>query len=296
MVMAAVGWTTSDAQTLVLHFSDGTLMNIEMNTKFRMMNIGDRIFVTMPDGEQVEYSRDDIRMLTYEGVATGSGDVNGDGNVDVADIASVIDIMAGQQASQGSFTNCPNANHPHKIDLGLPSGTKWACCNVGAMMPEAYGDMFAWGETRMRNEVYSWTTYTHCDGSYDTCHDLGMNIAKTAYDAATVNWHSPWRMPTFDQYRELYDNTTAVWTKQNGINGVKFTGKNGGSIFLPASGLIWNDMVVESRGELGCYWSATIDQNYSYRAIYLYLSNSAPYKRLSYREIAYGQSVRAVAE
>ena len=296
VLMAGVGWQAADAQTLVLHLADGTLLNIPMNSKFRMANIGDKTYVTMPDGDLLEYNRSDINMITYEGAAAGGGDVNGDGNVDVADISSIIDIMAGQEFEQGSFTQCPNGHHPHKIDLGLPSKTKWACCNIGAIMPESYGDMFAWGETKTKDEGYSWENYAHCDGSYATCHDLGLNISKTAYDAAAVNWFSPWHIPTFDQFRELVDNTEALWVSENGINGVKFTAKNGASIFLPAAGFWWKDMAPQSRGELGCYWSASVDQNYSYRAIYLYLSKDAPYKKLSYREIAFGQSVRPVAE
>ncbi|MBO7139626.1 MAG: hypothetical protein J6W19_03480 [Prevotella sp.] len=297
MLMTVVGWQTSDAQILVLHLSDGTLVNIPMNSKFRMANLGEKTYVTMPDGSMVEYDRSAINMITYEGNASGSGDVNGDGNVDVADIGAVIDIMAGNEEAQGSFTKCPNNNHPHKIDLGLPSGTKWACCNVGALTPESYGDIFAWGETKMRDDdAYTWETYTHCDGSYNTCHDLGLDIAKTAYDAATVNWHIPWRMPTFDQLKELIDNTTAVYTNQNGVNGMKFTAKNGASIFLPAAGSWWNDTSIQGRGQVGCYWSSTINQNSTYRAVYLYFYSNTPYKTISYKEVAAGQSVRPVAE
>lgn len=82
-----------------------------------------------------------------------------------------------------SYTKCPDDNHPHLIDLGLPSGTKWACCNVGANMPERPGGFYAWGETEEK-EVYDWSTYIHCDGSMETCHDLGENIAGTQYDVA----------------------------------------------------------------------------------------------------------------
>ena len=46
-----------------------------------------------------------------------------------------------------SNTTCPDGNHPHLIDLGLPSGTKWACCNIGAITPEGYGEYYRWAET-----------------------------------------------------------------------------------------------------------------------------------------------------
>ena len=202
MLMAIVGCQTADAQTLVLHLSDGTTVEIQMNSKFRMANIGDITVVTMPDGNTVQYERNDIRTVTFKGGGE-RGDVNGDGNIDVADIGSVIDIMAGKAQSMGAYTKCPNTDHPHLIDLDLPGGTKWACCNVGALKPEDYGDYFSWGETKPKEE-YSWATYTHCDGSFETLHDLGLDIAKTAYDAATVNIHSQWHMPTFEQLKDLY--------------------------------------------------------------------------------------------
>ena len=125
-------------------------------------------------------------------------DVNEDGIVDVADIATVISIMAGGGSEpdpdpEPSYTSCPDDNHPHAIDLGLPSGTKWACCNVGASTPEGYGNYYAWGETEPKSE-YNLSTYIHCDGSQSTYHDIGSDIAGTGYDTATANWGAPWRI------------------------------------------------------------------------------------------------------
>ena len=59
--------------------------------------------------------------------------------------------------SAKSYLTCPDNNHPHIIDLGLPSGTKWACCNVGASIPEGYGYYYAWGETETKDH-YDWNT------------------------------------------------------------------------------------------------------------------------------------------
>ena len=91
------------------------------------------------------------------------------------------------------------------VDLGLPSGTLWATCNVGANSPEEYGDYFAWGETQTKN-VYNWGVYRLCGGSqntmkkYCTNSSYGMVDNLTALesedDAATVNWGSEWQTPT----------------------------------------------------------------------------------------------------
>ena len=153
-----------------------------------------------------------------------------------------------------SYTGCPDVNHPHMIDLGLASGTKWACCNVGANAPEEYGDYFAWGETKPK-DYYNWSTYIHCDGTKETCHDLGLgNIA----DAATANWGLPWKMPTRGQLDELF-RLTSEWTQENGIYGRKFTGSNGATIFLPAAGLRWSSEL-DDAGSNGYYWSTTLDE------------------------------------
>ena len=133
-----------------------------------------------------------------------------------------------------SLLSCPDDHHPHMIDLGLPSGTKWACCNVGATTPEEYGDYYAWGETEMKNE-YTWNNYIHCNGSSSTCHDLG-DIIGTVYDIAHIKWQGNWFMPSLEQGEELISNCTSNWTTINGINGCLVTGKNGSQIFLPANG------------------------------------------------------------
>ncbi len=202
-----------------------------------------------------------VLAVTFRGK---KGDVNDDQTVDVADIATIISIMAGKggdtEPDQKVYTSCPDGNHPHIIDLGLPSGTKWACCNVGASMPEEYGSYYAWGETKTK-EVYSWETYIHCDGSEETCHNIGSDIAGTEYDAATANWKAPWRMPTRKQCRELLDNCTSEWTTQNDVKGRKFTGPNGGTIFLPAAGYVWDGELCNV-GSYSLYWSSTpFDEN-----------------------------------
>ena len=142
------------------------------------------------------------------------------------------------------------------VDLGLPSGTKWADRNVGASSPEDYGGYYAWGETEEK-EVYNWSSYIHCDGSEYTCHDIGSDIAGTQYDVAHVKWGGAWKMPTLDQVNELVDNCTSEWTTENGVNGRRFTGPNGKSIFLPAAGSRW-DGELRSAGSHGYYWSSTL--------------------------------------
>ena len=160
------------------------------------------------------------------------------------------------------------------VDLGLPSGTLWATCNVGASKPVEYGDYYAWGETRPKN-TYNWSTYKYCNGDYDQltkyCNesDLGYNgftdnltALQKGDDAATLNWGSGWRTPTLLQWDELLANTTNEWTTQNGVEGRLFTSKkNGKSLFLPAAGNRWGDEL-NYVGSCGHYWSSSLYTGY----------------------------------
>ena len=151
--------------------------------------------------------------------------------------------------------SCPDGNHPHLINLGLPSGTNWACCNVDAARPEGHGGYYAWGETTTKSD-YSWKTYKHSDGSDESCHDIGESICGTQYDVAHVKWGGAWQLPTEDLINELFDKCTSEWATVNGVNGLRFTGPNGGSIFLPASGYR-SGTDLKYRGYDGDYWSGT---------------------------------------
>ena len=175
-----------------------------------------------------------------------------------------------------SYLTCPDDHHPHLIDLGLPSGTKWACCNVDTDYPENqsptnYGGYYAWGETETKS-TYNWSTYIHCDGSYDTCIDLGSDIAGTEYDVAHVKWRGSWVMPSKEQQVELISNCTITRTTQNGVSGRLFTGTNGGSIFLPAAGNRC-DPRLDDADSCGYYWSSTQYPSDTYSAYYLGFSS-----------------------
>lgn len=138
------------------------------------------------------------------------------------------------------------------VDLGLPSGTRWASCNVGAEKPEDYGEQYAWGEVNIKNN-YSWESYIHCDGSSSTLHDIGTNISDTNYDAAHIKWGGGWVMPDNNQINELYKYCSPVQTTQNGVNGILFTGLNGNTIFLPDCEY-WSSDLQTIVPETAYYW------------------------------------------
>lgn len=210
-------------------------------------------------------------------------DVNNDGSVNVSDAVAVVNRILGK-------TNAGDVGGGEAIDLGLPSGTLWSSCNIGASSPEEYGNYYAWGETEVK-DVYDWSKYIHCDGSKETCHDLGSDIGGTEYDVAHMKWGDDWRMPTFDEFQELIDNCDYEWITYQGVQGGKFTGPNGNSIFLPAAG-VRTESGLEEVGSNGYYWSSMHFVPLS-GSNHLYLSSSVYFcDDWLYR--CYGQCVRPV--
>ena len=134
------------------------------------------------------------------------------------------------------------------VDLGLPSGTKWATCNIGATKSEDYGYYYAWGETKSKKK-YNGKNYKYNDNTI---------VLSSKDDVATANWGSGWRMPTRAEMDELSSNCTHKWTTQNGVNGLLFTGTNGNSIFLPAAGS-HSDSSLDKTGLSGCYWTSSFE-------------------------------------
>lgn len=184
------------------------------------------------------------------------------------------------------------------VDLGLPSGLKWAKFNIGANAPEEHGGYFAWGETTEKN-VYSWGWYlcqqsecgTWADPFIKNYQSAGTYILGPAYDAAHIQWGGRWRMPTDEDFKELKENCSCEKTTVNGVSGYRYTGWNGNSIFLP-DGQIKNGPNLTSDLFKCAYWTSycmCISHSYSQQA-----SAFAPNGNLSKIDRAYGLAIRPV--
>ena len=202
--------------------------------------------------------------------------------------------------SQVECVTFEEAGEHEYVDLGLPSGTLWATCNIGANSPEEYGDYFAWGETEPK-EDYSWSTYKYCNGSFNTMtkycslSDYGYNGFTDNLtellpedDAATMNWGSEWQIPSVEQRDELVNNeyTTTTWVTRNGVGVKLITSKtNEKSIFLPAAGCYWDDNSgLRNVGSEGYYWSRSLYlvKDLSYDACALRIYYSTTYDGITY--------------
>ena len=193
------------------------------------------------------------------------------------------------------------------VDLGLPSGLKWATMNIGAIKPEDYGEYFAWGETEPKSN-YDWSTYKWCIGDYNKLTKYCTNSSywdstepmdnRTTLDpeddAARANWGGNWRMPTDAEWTELRENCTLIWTTQNGVNGRLVTSKaNNNSIFLPAAGYRYESDLYNA-GPYGYYWTSSLGTSFTYNAWNVVFYSNAVSEGGNGRY--YGRSVRPITE
>ena len=197
---------------------------------------------------------------------------------------------------------CPDAHHPHAIDLALPSGNKWACCNVGSSAPEDDGGYYAWGEVEEKTD-YSWDTYTlaHYDYTYDdyVCDYAGINISGTPNDVAYVKWGKPWRMPSEGAYHELMNNCSCQQIEYRGTKGWIFTGSNGNSVFMPAAGS-YIDTSITLKGISTQNWTSTfyLDDYLNQHAYFFSISTfiDSPLYNVVMNDRYNGRTVRAIAK
>ena len=198
---------------------------------------------------------------------------------------------------------------PHyiAIDLGLPSGLKWAKMNIGATKETDYGKYFQWGDTVGYTDV-SHSTWSTCPGNggnsaynadsiaaWDaenlksvTGMAYSTKILKPEVDAATVNMGSNWKMPTLEDYGELYDYTNHETVEIDGVAGEKFTSKIDSSkyIFIPFAGVAAEGSFMV-QGTVGAIWSSSISLKWPDCAYYLDVKSYDSTENADCRSAAY---------
>ena len=261
-------------------------------------------------------SNSSVARVDYQGKVTAVG-------VGTCQITAKTHF-GGFTASCSVKVNSAPTEHDY-VDLGL--SVKWATCNVGANNPYDYGKYYAWGETIAYGEEdpsndrnyeressyikrsYTWRTYKYGDGGsfskYETKSTYAAPVTlDSSDDAATANWGSDWRMPTYEEEKELQDNCTRTWydsgnTEFNGVAGVKYQSNVEGYtdkyIFLPAAGFRGDN---GRTGSIYCYyWTSTLSYQYNSEAIVLVGGRDSQYQNYSYYDCRYsGLSIRPVRE
>ena len=175
------------------------------------------------------------------------------------------------------------------VDLGL--SVKWASFDLGAKSTTSYGNMYAWGETEIK-EKFGWSTYKFGSSSsgpfskYNTDESYGAVDNKTILDpeddVAAKTLGGNWRIPTNAEWAELMENCTWTWTSSDYSNGYLISASNGNSIFLPY------------RHELLGFWSSSLDSVNPSRAIFMNILKSS--FGLDYDERAWNQYIRPVSK
>ena len=264
----------------------------------------------VPDGV---INRQDLDALvdayTSGTTVTGVTDIDTDTRLTIADVTKLISMLPQQGDEAPSIYN----GHEY-VDLGLPSGTLWATCNVGANSPEGYGCYFAWAETSGSCDgktVFDYKNYKYNESllgdnftKYCCDADYGYN-GFTDYlteleaidDAATVKWGGKWHTPTRTQRVELGNKkyTSWEWISVNGIAGWRITsiveGYTDKSIFLPAAGMFDGKEIIEA-GENGEYWTSSLYSQYSEYAMSMYFKSTS--HGAGQRERSRGLTIRPV--
>lgn len=167
-------------------------------------------------------------------------------------VAMLLSLTACEFGSAPDLSAQGSENGHEWVDLGLPSGTLWATCNLGASSPEAYGDY-----------IEGLPADKRADGDY--VWDLVQSEAEVLpeeVDQAAVRWGGAWRTPSLEQLQELMQHATFTWYSKGAFKGFMVTGDNQHRIFLPAAGTKSDDGV-ENAGRIGQYWTRTIDRESS---------------------------------
>ncbi len=208
-------------------------------------------------------------------------------------IAVDSDSVTVVDSDKGCYVN----GHEY-VDLGL--SVKWATMNVGATSTSDYCGYYAWGETTTKSRYDLSNCFDRLDSA--NCqkwvtyklHNQTRITPSSGHDTARENWGGTWRMPTVNEFYELFDKCTWTWTSQGGHNGYKVTGANGNSIFLPAAG--WRDGADANGmgGGNGEYWSNGLSDVDSFNAYRLTFGSSIHGMSSGHR--SFGRSVRPVTE
>lgn len=204
----------------------------------------------------IKWSSDDSEIATVDesGLVTA---------VSLGETVITVITDDGSKTASCMLTVSQKINGHEYVDLGL--SVKWATCNVGAEKPSDYGDYYAWGEIETKDDYSPETSST-------TGKEISDFSGNPEYDVAAAKWGGTWRMPTADEFTELINNCTMESAEQDGVLGVKVTGPNGNSIFLPLGGS-WVRFLEPTPDFAGYYWSSSPYGDNLERATYLFVQD-----------------------
>ena len=150
---------------------------------------------------------------------------------------AVITVRSEDSSLTASCTVSVTADSHEAVDLGL--SVKWAACNYNAASSYEIGGYYLWGDPTGNAKI----GFLYVGGEIVPHYNAPNmdSIGGTSYDIVREKWGGKWRLPSMSEFNELYSKCTWTYTSQNGVNGIKITGPNGNSIFLPMTGYAYPD-------------------------------------------------------
>lgn len=212
--------------------------------------------------------------------------------------SAVITVRSEDSSQTATCTVSVTADSHEAVDLGL--SVKWAACNYNAASSYEVGGYYLWGDSTGEAGFKFYMTDDGIEPGYKV---PDMNsIEGTSYDVVRTNWGGKWRLPNTSEFKELYSKCTWKYTSLNGVNGMKVTGPNGNSIFLPMTGYTY-----PVSGPMGSYAITSSDSGYymtgqSYKdsdgrfAYSFQVKSSALYSMPSWRVGFAGMPIRPVRQ
>ena len=174
------------------------------------------------------------------------------------------------------------------VDLGLPSGLKWATCNLNVNYQTEYGSYYQWGATKKST-----------NGATNLYYSGSTSLISSGKDMIRNTYGGTWRMPTSAECQELIDNTVSSVTTIDDVKGFKFSriiNDKERYVFFPFAGDWPNGYMKARNGEYFYIWTSTksIISSGTYYAYRFGYSNESGNITLGHVARDFGYSLRGV--
>lgn len=277
-----------------------SVTGLSLKEDSKSMNVGDNAWIESKIAPADAFEANRVWTSSNPSVVTVNP-VNGGTSCEITAVALGKATVTATTVDGGFTASCAVTVSPATVDLGL--SVQWAAFNLGASAKEEIGNYYAWGETEPK-DMYSWSTYKWGTSTELTKYNANPSNGPVDYrtylmpedDAATAAWGEEWRIPSRDEWNELYnpENCTWAWTSVNEVNGYEVTSKkNGNKIFLPVGGRNFSGTVAEKAK--GYYWTArTVFPGATYNANVIQFDADNIPTSFPFQSRATGLPVRAV--
>ena len=260
---------TTDAKVVASPVSTVSPFSTTIDCSYNEAPEGSVVGITLAPVSDVEAVREGVHVAAAEVATRGNLSVEVKGLVPSTTyyFAPYVNVGPGEVYGEVQSFTTPSYNFDldeDLVDLGLPSGLKWAKYNVGATSETDFGGLYGFGDI------------TGAMSSIDPADygNEGNDIYKTSKDVAAKAYGNKATLPTASDWEELFNLCSLEWTSIKGVDGYKVTGPNGNYIFLPAAGSRTMSEVT-GQGNKGYYLTGTAGSDNKYYTAFEFASSNA---------------------